>query len=151
MSEARTRSPGIGRSEMSGDRISFRWGNLWRIFWTSLEELSFGEMFLRMSLVLSISYCSGYEIGTKNMLKPPEPYAPMAWTYYLVSWPVFVLFRYYFLPSHWFLWMKFAASILYGGILGVLISLFYSVSLEQTMIVVICAVISVMVLIGDPY
>ena len=136
---------------MSGERITFRWGNLWRIFWASLEELSFGEMFVRMSLVLGIAYCSGYEIGSKNILKPAEPYALMAWTYYLVSLPVFVLFRYYFLPSHWFLWMKFAASILYGGILGVLISLFYSVSLEQTIVVVICAVISVMVLIGEPY
>ena len=140
----------IGLSEMSGEQIPFRWGNLWRIFRASLDELSF-EMFLKMLLVLGISYCSGYEIGSKNMLKPAEPYAPMAWIYYLVSWPVFVLFRYYFLPSHWFLWMKFAASILYGGILGVLILLFYSVSLEQTMTVVICAVISVMVLIGEPY
>ena len=85
------------------------------------------------------------------MLNPPEPYALVVWIYYVVSWPIFVLFRYYFLPSHWFLWMKFAASILYGGILGVLISLFYSVSLEQTMAVLVCAVISVMVLIGEPY
>ena len=54
-------------------------------------------MFLRMSLVLSISYCSGYEIGTKNMLNPPEPYALVVWIYYVVSWPIFVLFRYYFL------------------------------------------------------
>lgn len=101
-----------------------------------------------MSLVLSISYCSGYEIGTKNMLNPPEPYALVVGIYYVVSWPIFVLFRYYFLPSHWFLWMKFAAGFLYGGILGVLVSLFYSASREQTIVVIVCAAISVMALIG---
>ena len=55
---------------------------------------------------------------------PAEPYALMAWSYYGVSWLLFVFFRYYFLPSYWFLWMQFAVSILYGGGLAILVSLF---------------------------
>lgn len=135
--------------KMSGDRIPFRWGNLWRIFWASLGELSFGEMLVRMSLVLAFSYGSCYKI-TKDMIIPAEPYALMAWSYYGISWLFFVFFRYYFLPSSWFLWMQFAVSILYGGVLAILISLFYSVSVEQLIVVIVSAVASVMVLIGPP-
>lgn len=101
---------------MNSDRLPLRWGNLWRIFWASLDELSFGEMLWRMPLVVAIAYASGYEMGAKNMLKPAEPYAPMVWTYYGVSWLIFVVFRYYFLPSHWFPWMQVAAGFLYGDL-----------------------------------
>ena len=134
--------------KMSGDRIPFRWGNLWRIFWASLGELSFGEMLVRMSLVLGLSYCSCYKIGMKDMTLPAEPYALMAWIYYGVSWLFFVCFRYYFLPSNWFLWMQFTVSALYGGILAILVSLFYSASREQTIVVIVCTAISAMALMG---
>ena len=131
--------------KMSGDRIPFRWGNLWRIFWASLGELSFGEMFVKMSLVLGCAYCSCYRRGI-SMSIPAEPYALIAVIYYGVSWLFFVFFRYYFLPSHWFLWMQFAASVLYGGILGILVSLFYSASRERIISVVVCTAISTMIL-----
>ena len=77
---------------------------------------------------------------------PAEPYALMAWSYYGVSWLLFVFFRYYFLPSYWFLWMQFAVSALYGGILAILVSLFYSASRERIVSVVVCTAISTMIL-----
>lgn len=132
---------------MNSDRLPLRWGNLWRIFRASLDELSFGEMLWRMPLVVAIAYVSGYEMLEKNMLKPAEPYAPMVWTYYGVSWLLFVVFRYYFLPSHWFPWMQVAAGLLYGGSLGVLTSLFYHASLEQTVTIVVCGAVSILILI----
>ena len=133
---------------MNSDRLPFEWGNLWRIFRASLDEFSFGEMLWRMPLVMAIAYASGYEMVEKNMLKPADPYALMVWTYYGVSWPLFVVFRYYFLPSYWFPWMQVAAGLLYGGILGILIALFYHASLEQTVTVVACGAISILILTG---
>ena len=100
-----------------------------------------------MSLVLALSYSSCYK-RTWDMTKPAEPYALMAWGYYGVSWLFFIFFRYYFLPSYWFLWMQFVASLLYGGILGILVSLFYSASTDQTIFVFMYAAASVMILIG---
>jgi len=77
---------------------------------------------------------------------PAEPYALIAGIYYGISWLLFVFFRYYFFPSHWFLWMQFAVSILYGGGLAILVSLFYSVSRERIVSVVVCTAISTMIL-----
>ena len=130
---------------MSGERITFRWGNLWRIFWASLEELSFGEMFCRMSFVLGLAHASCYGIVHNS---PVEPYAPMARSFYVGSWVFFVFFRYYFLPSFWKLSVQITASLFYGVILGSLITFYYSVSTDQVIIVIISAAVSVMTLMG---
>ena len=130
--------------KMSGDRIPFRWGNLWRIFWASLGELSFEEMFVREFIMLFSSFASCRGIGHHA---PMEPYARMGIVFYSVSWILFTFIRYYFLPSHWPLWLKFVLVTLYGIFWGVLILFFYHISTEQLIWAMFWCMCSVSILI----
>ena len=129
---------------MSGERIPFRWGNLWRIFWASLDELSFGEMFLRGFGALFSSFASCRGIGYHA---PMEPYVRMGIVFYGFSWISFVFFRYYYLPSCWYSGMKIVASGLYGVSFGLLVLLYYPVSMEQLIWAILWSICSVSILI----
>ena len=76
-----------------------------------------------------------------------EPYARMGIVFYSVSWVLFTFIRYYFLPSHWPLWLKFVLVTLYGIFWGVLILFFYHISTEQLIWAMFWCMCSVSILI----
>lgn len=132
--------------KMGSNRIPFRWGNLWRIFWTSLDELSFEEMFVRYFITLFSSFISCRGIGHHA---PMEPYARMGIVFYSVSWILFTFIRYYFLPSCWYSGVKFVASALYGVFFGLLVFLCYPVPVDQLIWAMFWSMCSVSILMID--
>ncbi|MCL2146237.1 MAG: DnaJ domain-containing protein [Synergistaceae bacterium] len=91
------------------------------VFFSSLKELSIIDIFTGI-VAFGIACFPAIE----------EPYANLVFSYHIVSWILFVFFRYYFAPSEWSFIMRIFAAILYGSILSFLIFCFYVTPIDGT-------------------
>ena len=124
---------------MKNGRISLTWRNIPKIFMASLRELDFMEMCISGFVAGGLAYGSCCYSKARVLGGPLAPYAALAFWFHVAMWGGFVLFRYYFLPSHWTLTQKFIAGALYGTSLMLFILLFYTLTLGEMLHIIICA------------
>jgi hypothetical protein len=100
---------------VAGDRISFESKVHSTIFISSLKGMSISDCFTGvLALIFACIPCFD------------QSYSKLAVSYHIVSWILFVYFRYYFAPSTWPFFMQAVAAIMYGLVLFSLITCFYS-------------------------
>ena len=122
-------------------RLPFELKNIPSIFISSLSEFS-AESFLKGIFVLGLAYAS--VIGPRHA--PMEPYAGLAAVFYVVSWILYIFFRYHFDPSELSPLLIIVTGILYGAILLLLIACFYTLHLDQVIATGFLAATSIWVL-----
>ena len=126
--------------DVSGKRIPLEWKHLPSIFINSLKEMSIG-IFFRGIMALASASVSCAELNDSM-----QSSGKLAAFFYITSWIFFVFFRYYFFPSEWSFFTRAVAGILYGAILVILITCFYTVPRETLILAGIYAASSVWIL-----
>lgn len=147
-------------------RLSFELKNLFSIFWHSLNEVFTGVFSVYeviMVLAIATMSCGGGSIFTTPLLYvfksisglyfdeeiTLQPYSGLAALFYVISWIIFIYFRYYFVTSTWTFLMRAVAGFLYGVTFVILIACFYTTSGEDLFFAGLFAAVSVWILLSD--